>query len=157
MTFSGLNPVRHGVQCRNCGASIPATHPKCQDAISAWNRRSGLAMLGGRATRGIRSRRKLEAARDNLQKARQARKLNRLRHGVEVAYAAIKPYRQQQLAESEAAVAESRDELAILGPKIVKDQILRRLHALLSKRDVPAAVDGQDINRGVNDNAGAAP
>src|SRR5208283_956460 len=84
LTFCGLNPVRYGVQCRGCGASVPARHASQQDAISVWNRRSGLATLGGKATKGLRSRRKLAAAKRNLRKARQTRQLNRLRHGVEV-------------------------------------------------------------------------
>ncbi len=130
----GLNPLTYGVRCRSCGASIPAIHTEYQDAVRAWNRRSGLAMLGGRATRGIRSRRKLAAARRNLKKARQTRQLNRLRQAEEVIYARLRPYRQQETAIIEAAVAGSRAELAILEPRIRQYPDLSELLDWLKRR-----------------------
>jgi hypothetical protein len=118
LTWVGLDPVLYGFRCRDCGASIPPRHPNIKEATCAWNRRSGLAALGGKATRGIRSRRKVAAAKRNLRKAREVHQLNRMRQEVEAAFAAIKPYRQQETARIEAAVAKSRAELAILEPRI---------------------------------------
>ena len=106
--WQGLHPPLYGVKCRNCGASIPTTRATATEAISVWNRRAGLASLGGRATAGIRSRRKIAAAKRNLNKARQVRKLNRLRTEEEVAYAKLKHYRTIERAELEAAVAEDQ-------------------------------------------------
>ena|SRR5208337_4746276 len=135
ITWVGLNPLLLGVRCRNCGANIPATHPKCQDAIRAWNRRSGLATLGGRATRGIRSPRKLAAAQRNL---KTARKWKLIRQRVEAAYNALKPYRQKQLAEMEEALAADRAWLQEREPLILADPILRQLYDLLPNRRVGA-------------------
>jgi len=128
-----------GVHCRSCGANIPATHYKCQDAISAWNRRSGLAAMGGRATRGIRSRRKLAAARRNL---RTARKWKLIRQEVEAAYTAIKPVRAAELAEMEAAVAADRAWLQKREPMILADPALRQLYDLLPSRRASAVNAG---------------
>lgn len=108
----------YGVKCRDCGASIPAVHTEYRYAVGAWNRRSGLAKLGGESTCGLKSARKLAAARRNLKKAREVRQLNRMRQEIEAAYAVIKPYRQQESARMEAAIAKSRAEIAALEPVI---------------------------------------
>lgn len=133
LTFKGINPLLFGVHCRSCGANIPATHPKCQDAISAWNRRSGLAMLGGRATKGLRSRRKLAAARRNL---RTARKWKLIRQRVEAAYTTLKPLRAAELAEMEAALAADLAWLKEREPVILADPVLRQVYDLLPSRRV---------------------
>ncbi len=136
VTFEGINPLLFGVQCRCCRASIPATHTEYQDAVRAWNRRSGLAMLGGKATRGLRSRRKLAAARRNLKKARQTRQQNRTWRAVDAAYATLKPFREQELALAEASVARDRAELKALEPKIMSHPLLRKFYEeLILKRD----------------------
>lgn len=127
----GLNPVLYGVRCRDCAASIPAKHPNIKDATRAWNKRSGLASVGGKATKGIRSRRKLAAARRNLKTARQW-KLVRLR--VETAYATLRPYRVQELAKLEATAAEDRAWLQEREPLIMADPVLRQLYDLLPSR-----------------------
>jgi hypothetical protein len=88
--------------------------------------------------KGLRSKRKLAAARRNLKKARQARQLNWLRHGVEVAYATIKPYRQQELAESKAAFAASMAELAVLEPLIRQNPYLSDMLGDLKRRQAQA-------------------
>jgi hypothetical protein len=95
----------YGVKCRNCGASIPTTHATAKEAISVWNRRAGLAAVGGKATKGLRSRRKIAAAKRNLKKARQVRQLNRLRVEGEAAYTKLQEYRTVERAELEAALA----------------------------------------------------
>jgi hypothetical protein len=138
LTFCGLTPTRYGIQCRNCGASVPARHASHQDAIRAWNRRSGLAMLGGRATKGLRSRRKLAAARRNLKTARQWKLI---RQRVETAYTAIKPYREKQLAETEAAIAADRAWLKEREPLILANPVLRTMYESLTKRDAPAQTE----------------
>src|SRR5712664_2606994 len=114
-------PVLYGVRCRNCGASIPATHAESKNAIRLWNRRSGLATLGGKATRGKVSRRKLAAIRRNLKKARETRQLSRLRRMAETAYATLRFYRQQERELIEAEVAKSPAELNTMGPLLRKD------------------------------------
>ena len=139
INWVGLNPLLYGVTCRNCGASIRAIHPKKEDAIRAWNRRSGLASIGGRATRGNRSRRKLAAARRNLKTAREVRKLNRMRATVEAAYASIKPYRDQELTEMEAASAENRAWLKEREHLILADPRMRSMYELLEGHQKPTA------------------
>jgi hypothetical protein len=139
--FKGINPLLFGVHCRSCGANIPATHHKCQDAISAWNRRSGLAAMGGRATRGIRSRRKLVAARRNLKMARQWKLI---RQRVEAAHTALKPLRAAELAEKEAALAADLAWLKEREPVILADPVLRQLYDLLPSRRASAAIAQTD-------------
>lgn len=121
ISWEGLDPLLYGVRCRDCGASIPAIHRRSNDAIQVWNRRSGLAAVGGRATKGLCSPRKLAAARRNLEKAREVRQLNRLRQSAEATYAALKPLREQERRLIEARLAESRAELATLEPLIKQD------------------------------------
>jgi hypothetical protein len=101
--------------------------------------------MGGRATRGIRSRRKLAAARRNLKKARQVRQINRLRQGIEAAYTALKPYRQREFAMAEAALAQERAELKILEPKIMSDPLLRQIYTeLILQQEVHADAESPD-------------
>jgi Restriction alleviation protein Lar len=139
LTFRELSPVRYGIQCRTCGASIPAIHPTSQAAILVWNQRRGLASSGGKATRGKCSRRKLAAARNNLKKARQVRQVNRLRNGAEAAFKALQPHRQREREWIEAQLAESRAELVDLEPLIKKDPQLSELLGLLNSRQGQSA------------------
>jgi hypothetical protein len=135
LIFVGLDPLLYGVHCRSCGASIPARHLDSQDAILAWNRRSGLASLGGKATKGLRSPRKLAAARRNL---KIARKWKMIRQKVETARAVIKPYRQKELAEMEAAVAKDQAWLREREPAILADPQFRQIYEVLQRRKVSA-------------------
>jgi len=95
--------------------------------------------MGGRATRGIRSRRKLAAARRNLKTARQWK---RIRQSVESAYTALKPLRAAELAEMEAAVAEDRAWLQEREPMILADPVLHHLYDLLPSRSASAVNAG---------------
>jgi restriction alleviation protein Lar len=134
VVWEGLKPPLYGIRCRNCGASVPTIRATAKEAISVWNRRAGLASVGGKATAGIRSRRKLAAARRNLKKAREVRQLNRIRLSLETAYAHIRPYREQEFAESQAALAKSWAELAVLEPRIRRYPDLSELLDWLKSR-----------------------
>ena len=107
-----------------------------------------MAALGGKATKGLRSRRKLVAARRNLKKARQARQLNRLRQEFEAAYVVLKPYREKQLAEMEAAIARDRAELKLLEPKIMQHPLLRRYYeeVILKQESAPCGTEANSSN-----------
>ena len=129
--WQGLHPPLYGVKCRNCCASIPTTRASAKEAISVWNRRAGLARCGGKATKGIRSRRKVAAARRNLKKARHVRQLTRLQGKVEAAYAKLRPYRAAERAELEALCAEDRAWLKEREQMIMADPVLRDLYELL--------------------------
>jgi hypothetical protein len=131
LTYAGINPLLYGVHCRSCGANIPATHPKSQDAISAWNRRSGLAAMGGRATRGIRSPRKLAAARRNLKVARQWKQI---RQQLEIARTVIKPFEQKLLAKIAEDGANDRAWLKERESAILADPTLRGIYQMLQSR-----------------------
>ena len=145
VSFQGLKPLLYGIHCRNCGAGIPARYTSQQKAIQVWNRRSGLASLGGRATRGIRSRRKLAAARRNLKRAR---KLTWLRREIDAAMAVIKPFHDKEMAENEAAL---REDLAWLREReqlIFANPVLREMYeSLLAKR--AAAAPTESPNSGI--------
>jgi hypothetical protein len=137
-----LKPVRYGVQCRSCHATIPATHLTSKEAITTWNRRSGLAKIGGEATAGIRSEKKLRACRANLEKAREVRLLNRLRLKCEIARAILRPYREKELVEAEAALAKTQAEIVGLEPRIRKYEDASRLLDWIRAR--PAWGEGAD-------------
>jgi hypothetical protein len=85
-----------------------------------------LARLGGKATRGKVSRRKLAAIRRNLKKARGTRQLNRLRQMTETAYRTLQSYREREWAMIEAA-AVNQAELMRLEPMVRKDPALSKL------------------------------
>ncbi len=129
--WQGLHPPLYGIKCRNCGASIPASYATTTEAISAWNRRAGLARLGGKSTAGIRSRRRVAAARRNLKKARHVRQFNRLRAEGEAAYTTLQEYRAVERAELEAAVADDQVFLKQRENVILADPVLRTLYQSL--------------------------
>ena len=131
--WAGLQPPLYGVKCRNCGASIPTTHATAREAISAWNRRAGLAAVGGKATKGLRSRRKITVAKRNLKKARQVRRLNRLRAEAETAYTKLQEYRAVERAKLEAAVADDQVFLKQRENVILADPVLRTLYQSLKQ------------------------
>lgn len=90
-----------------------------------------MATVGGKATAGIRSRRKLAAAMRNLKKARHVRKLNRLRAKAEVAYTTLQHYRNPERVELEAAIAEDRVFFKQREDLILGDPVLRSVYQLL--------------------------
>lgn len=147
VTWEGLDPLLYGVACRNCGASIPRTHATASGAISVWNRRSGLATLGGKATAGLRSPQKLEAARRNLKKAREVRQLSRIRSKAEAAYNELQQYREVERADLEGLQAEDMAWFKEREHVIMADPVLRTLYLSL-RRDgdqqasFPAPADG---------------
>jgi hypothetical protein len=145
VSFEGISPMRFGVRCRSCGASVPVRHASQDDAVRAWNQRRGLATVGGKATRGIRSRRKLAAARRNL---KTARKWKLIRQRVEAAYTALKPYRQKQLAEMEAAVAADRAWLKEKEPLILADPLLAKFYRefILKEKPAPGGTEANSSN-----------
>lgn len=138
--WQGLRPLLYGVRCRNCGASIPTTRTTAKEAISIWNRRSGLASRGGKATAGIRTPGKLSAARRNLEKARQVRQLNRLRASEETAYTTLQQFRQMERAELEAAMERDRTWMEERKDAILAHPTLRSMYeVLLSKSSAKAS------------------
>ena len=139
LTFRGLSPVLYGVQCRSCGANIPANRAKSQDAIQAWNRRRGLASAGGKATKGIMTRKKHRSCRRNLRIARREKKMKSIRAEGEVLYWKLKELRAVERAEMQAERAENLAWLKQREPQIMADPALRQLYESLKKRDVPAA------------------
>jgi Lar family restriction alleviation protein len=75
--------VRHSVACPNCGASSGLRSTE-EEAVDAWNRRHEMvSAAGGRATRGISTKKKRRACRRNLKKARAERYRLRLNREVE--------------------------------------------------------------------------
>lgn len=147
VTWEGLDPLFYGVTCRNCGASIPRTHATASEAISVWNRRSGLATLGGKATAGLRSPQKLEAARRNLKKAREVRQLNRIRAEAEAAYNQLQYYRKVERADLEGLRAEDVAWFEEREDVIMADPVLRTLYQSLRREehqeaDSPTPGDG---------------
>jgi hypothetical protein len=88
------------------------------EAIVLWNRRSGgVSALGGKATKGITSRKKRRACRRNLRKAREARKLNRLRQEIRQAAEKQRPYYQELEDWAVEKAVLSRERLADLAIK----------------------------------------
>ena len=104
--------VRRGIQCSVCSACVPPLHRSEFEAMARWNRRSGgVAAAGGRATLGLRSRRKLAAAKRNLVLARRAKKIIRLKAKTDDAVARLRPYREAEGRELEELARRSRSRL----------------------------------------------
>src|ERR1051326_1964286 len=75
---------RYGVSCCGCPARFPETYQTPAEAVTAWSSRRGtVASLGGKATAGKCSRRKLRASKRNLRKAREKKQLKRIRAKIE--------------------------------------------------------------------------
>lgn len=134
MTWVALNPLLFGVRCHRCGASVPASHPDREDAVRAWNRRSGLATLGGKATRGKSSWKKRRACRRNLGIARRRKKLKAVKTQIDTAASRLKVLREVELASLEEASARDRAELEALAhhPVLRKDPVLTGMLARLT-------------------------
>ena len=146
LTWVGLNPVMYGVVCRNCGISSKTIHTRVQDAVRVWNRRSGLATMGGRATRGNRSKRKLAAAKRNLKRAREQKKLKWIMNRCEAIYWQLKPFREAEIAEAEAGMAEDLARLKEKEPLILAYPDTRDLYEfLLSRRAAAAAAEAEQV------------
>ena len=109
---------RYGVQCA-CGASLQPSHRTLVEALIRWNKRSGgAAAAGGRATKGLCSRRKLAAAKRNLKKARYARLVIRLKVKTAAAIAQLRPYREAEQLRLEGSAGGCRSRLAALLPQV---------------------------------------
>jgi hypothetical protein len=67
---ASTEPLRYGVICLDCPAEIPPLLLTQEVAIRIWNRRSGLAAIGGQATKGIMTQKKRKACQKNLELAR---------------------------------------------------------------------------------------
>jgi hypothetical protein len=102
-----------GVCCLACGVGFLAIYPTREVAVDLWNRRiAGTA--GGRATAGRCSRRKLRAAKRNLRRARQQKKLRAIRAHIEALLPKLQAARDAEMAELKAAAARSRAKLESL-------------------------------------------
>ena len=139
-------PTRYGVRCVSCHAGFQPVFKDREEAFLVWNWRGGTASAaGGRATKGLRSRRKVATARRNLRKARTAKKLKEIRAKIDIAYAQLKRLRAAQIAEAEAAAAEGRAWLKAREPEILADPVLSKIYSLLpSRRRALAASEATD-------------
>lgn len=68
------------IQCDGCDLRTPSGHPENEEQLRAWwNRREGSpSAFGGRATKGISTKRKRAASRRNLRRARVVAKSRRM-------------------------------------------------------------------------------
>ena len=67
------------VECTGCKVRSPTTYPSVLAAAGWWNQRAGTpSAFGGRATRGISTKRKRASSRRNLRRARWVKKCRRL-------------------------------------------------------------------------------
>jgi hypothetical protein len=68
------------IQCEDCDLRTPSGHPEKEEQLRAWwNRRAGSpSAYGGRATKGISTKRKRAASRRNLRRARVVAKSRRM-------------------------------------------------------------------------------
>jgi hypothetical protein len=124
------DPVRYGVRCVACRVYFLPNLETREEALARWNRRvAGTA--GGRATKGLTSRRKRRAARRNLRTARKQKQLQRIRAEVDKLMTQLKSARQVEMAEIKAMVEQSRAKLAAMEPRIQADPILREMRALV--------------------------
>jgi len=160
ISWAGLDPLLYGVGCRDCGASIPAIHLNRQDAVRLWNRRKGLAALGGKATAGKCSRLKRISCRRNLKRGREAKQLKRLRTEFEAKMRLLRSARAVERAEMQAARAENWAWLKANEENIMADPTLRRMYELLPSRIASPGteqLDGQNRSSGVANHAGNPP
>ena len=128
-------PTRYGVRCSSCHGGFQPAYKAREEAVFLWNWRGGTSSAaGGRATKGLRSKRKVASAKRNLRKARAAKKLKKVWAEIDVAYAQLKPLRAAQTAEAEAAVAEGHAWLKAREAEILADPLLRRVYNLLPSR-----------------------
>jgi hypothetical protein len=88
-------------------------------------------------TAGIRTPRKLAAAKHNLEKARQVRQLNRLRTAAQTAYTTLQKYRKMERAELEAAMEQDRAWIEERKDLILAHPALRSMYELLQRKNVP--------------------
>ena len=121
--------ARYGIRCYGCSVFLPAIHSTPEQAIALWHIRRGTASAaGGRATRGLSSRKKRRACRRNLRRARQARALLR-------SMEKLRSARAEELREAEQALAKSRAKLKALEPAIMANPALAELYDLIRHRD----------------------
>ena len=75
-------------ECRGCGLrTLPG---RVSVVVTSWNsRKNATAVAGGKATRGLRSKKKLWSSRRNLRKARRVKTLKRLRPFIQQAVAEL--------------------------------------------------------------------
>jgi hypothetical protein len=68
------------IQCEDCDLRTPSSQPENEEQLRAWwNRRKGSpSAFGGRATKGISTKRKRAASRRNLRRARVVAKSRRM-------------------------------------------------------------------------------
>jgi hypothetical protein len=112
MTSALLDEPRHGVHCLCCRAGFLPVYETQAEVVALWNCRRGTASaFGGRSSRGLRSRRKLAAAKRNLKLARQSKLLKRVRTKTDEAVARLRPYREAERLRLEALAARSRSRL----------------------------------------------
>jgi len=131
--ITDYEPTRYGIRCAVCHGGFQPVYETCDEAAIMWNRRSGgISAAGGRATRGLRSRRKAAASKRNLKKARAAKKLKKICTRIDVAFEKLKPLRESEIAQAEEAAVASRARLKVHEARILADPQLRKIYALLN-------------------------
>ncbi|MGD0614170.1 MAG: Lar family restriction alleviation protein, partial [Verrucomicrobiota bacterium] len=109
---TAYEPTRYGIHCPGCAAGFLPVLETEREAVARWNRRAGtVSAAGGRATRGLTSRRKAAAARRNLRKAREQKQLNALKREITARLEALRSNRQEMEQWVTAQTAESRQRL----------------------------------------------
>jgi hypothetical protein len=71
---------RPWIECRGCGVSLAPVEPVDEaELVGRWNRRHGThSAAGGRATKGLSTKRKRRASRRNLRRARRVKQFLRI-------------------------------------------------------------------------------
>lgn len=129
-----LDKQLFGVRCGGCQVFFPERFQTCQDAVAAWCLRRGTSSaLGGAATAGVRSRRKLRAAKKNLRKARDQKQLKRIRAAIEVMVPLLREARRREIAKLEGKIAQERAWLQQVEPLLIRDPRLNELRQLLKQ------------------------
>ena len=107
-------------ECTECGLQ---TLPGVAIAVTnCWNARRGtVSAFGGRATKGLRSKRKFWSSKRNLRKARQAKALKRLRPRIQQTVQELSRLRQAEARVRKCSGGPSADPLAILFEQAVPE------------------------------------
>ena len=109
------SPPRFGVRCGGCQVRVSEIYQSREEALAAWGQRRGTASyFGGRATKGLTTRRKNAACRKNLRRAREKKRLNALWRKILTNIEIARSYRQEQANWATHQAMKSRERLRVL-------------------------------------------
>jgi hypothetical protein len=127
-----VNPKGYGISCCGCLMRFPERFRTWDDAITAWmSRRGTVSSLGGKATAGRCSRRKLRASKRNLRRARERQQLMRIRAKVEKLASLVRIAREVEMADLQKKVAEDREWVRSMEPVFRQHPVLNQMLQLL--------------------------